>query len=152
MAGLGINAGLGRATTNAIFADAGQSVAGDTVGGAAAALTPRFDSLTDFQMRDSIIPDAARQSASSAATTAATPAVAPSSGFNLGEFARDYGGAIAGGLGGALLGDNTQERILYGLGGAALGDMLSGGSLLNDVIGGAIDWASSLDIGSLFGF
>ena len=156
MVGLGVNAGLGRAVNNAMFADAGKQVSGDTVGGAVTgALTPRFDSLMDYKMADSIAPIAAPQGAlrgatSAAATSLASPAV-PQQNFNLGNFAKDYGGAIAGGLGGVMLGDSKKEKVLYGLGGAALGDLVSGGSLLKNVIGSAVDFGK-MGITKLFGF
>ena len=140
MAGLGINYGLGSRANRAILADSGQAVGGDVAGKAVASGGGiNSGSLMDSRMLDSVNPT--------------------SSGFvqpqrtameSVGNFARNYGGALAGGIGGALMGDNNRERVLYGLGGAAIGDLVSGGSLLRNVVGSALNLGSGIT--RLFGF
>jgi len=126
MAGLGINYGLGRAKNNTILADTGANMSGD-VSGVASQFGGKFHPSQEF----------------------APSAAAPKSGIS--NFLGNYGGAIGGGLAGAMMGGDTKEKVLYGLGGAALGDLVSGGSLIKDVLSSAVDFGGS-GITKLFGF
>jgi hypothetical protein len=143
LAGLGVNYGLGRAQNNAILADTGSNMAGDVAG------TAVQSGVNMFGPNISRGPTGLSMGSSLGSTV--SPVSQPSMMSRVGNFARNYGGALAGGVGGAMMGDSTGERILYGLGGAALGDMISGGSLLSDTLGSAVDWART-GITRFFGF